>query len=78
VLDMFKKYKVTAAFAGHFHQNLVTKTSFGMEMITTSALSVVLQSNGIPKDFNEPRTRGLRRVNVNKAPGEFDHEFISV
>jgi serine/threonine-protein phosphatase CPPED1 len=78
VLDMFQKYKVTAAFAGHFHQNLVTKTSFGMEMITTSALSVVLQSNGIPKDFNEPKTRGLRRVNVKAQKGKFDHQFISL
>jgi serine/threonine-protein phosphatase CPPED1 len=78
VLDMFQKYHVTAAFAGHFHQNLVTKTSFGMPMITTSALSVVLQSNGIPPDFNEPKTRGLRRVNVKRAPGEFDHEIITI
>jgi serine/threonine-protein phosphatase CPPED1 len=78
VLDMFQKYKVTAAFAGHFHQNLVTRTTFGMEMITTSALSVVLQSTGIPRDFNEPQTRGLRRVNVHSQPGKFDHEFISL
>lgn len=77
VLALFQRYKVNAAFAGHFHQNVVSKTSFGMSMITTSALSVVLRSTGIPADFDEPKTRGMRMVEVSKD-GSFKHHFVSL
>ncbi|KAL7558158.1 hypothetical protein ACA910_016213 [Epithemia clementina (nom. ined.)] len=76
VLALFAKYKVTAALAGHFHQNLVSKTSFGMHMIVTSSLSMVLQSTGIPKEFHEPRTRGIRIFDVNGD--KFAHQFITI
>jgi len=38
VLAAAKKARVRAAFAGHWHQNAVLKTSFGMEMVITSAV----------------------------------------
>jgi hypothetical protein len=41
VMDLFEECKVSAAFSGHFHQNFVSKASFGMEMMTTSSLSMV-------------------------------------
>ena len=76
VLALLETYNVTAAFAGHFHQNLVTYTSFGMPMITTSALSEVFQSTGVPADFDEPKNeRGMRLVTV-QGPGKFQHEFL--
>ena len=78
VMDLFAKYNVVAAFAGHFHQNMVSTTRFGMQMIVTGPLSVVLQSTGIPKDFDEPNTRGLRIVNVNGDNKTFDHKFVSI
>lgn len=77
VLALFEEYGVNAAFAGHFHQNMVSKTSFGMSMIVTSALSVLLQSTGIPEDFDEPKTRGMRIVDV-KKDGSFEHQFVSL
>lgn len=77
VLALFQRYGVKAAFAGHFHQNMVSKTSFGMSMITTSALSVLLESTGIPKDFDEPKALGMRIVEVDKE-GSFRHRFVSL
>jgi hypothetical protein len=41
VMDLFEECKVSAAFSGHFHQNFVSKASFGMEMMMTSSLSMV-------------------------------------
>jgi hypothetical protein len=78
VLELFQQYKVTAAFAGHFHQNWTTKTTFGMDMIITSSLSLVFRSTGIPAGFDEPQTRGLRLVQVSSTPGQFMHKFISL
>jgi hypothetical protein len=76
-MKLFKEHKVTAAFAGHFHQNLVAKSSFGMEMIITSSLSCLLESTGRPKDFDEPQTRGIRVVTV-PGDGTFQHQFVSL
>jgi 3',5'-cyclic AMP phosphodiesterase CpdA len=78
VLALFQRYHVTAAFAGHFHQNWTTRASFGMDMIVTSSLSLVFASTGIPATFAEPRTRGMRLVQVSTTPGHFTHEFISL
>jgi hypothetical protein len=79
-LDLFQKYHVSAAFSGHFHQNLIAKTSFGMDVIITGPLSLMLKSSGIPADFHEPQKQGYRRVNVehdtNGGPTSFSHEFI--
>lgn len=78
-MALFEKYKVSAAFAGHFHQNNVSSTSFGMQMIVTSSLSLVLESTGISPDFREAKTRGLRVVNVKSGVNpSFEHTFISV
>ena len=78
VMDLFQQHKVTACFSGHFHQNLVSKTSFGMDMIVTSSLSMVFHSNAIPEDFNEPKdTRGLRIVQA-LADRTFEHKFVSL
>ena len=76
VLDLFREYNVSAAFAGHFHQNLVSRTSSGMYMIVTSSLSLVFESSGIPSTFNEPRTRGVRLVSVEE--NSFQHKFVSL
>ncbi|KAL7512935.1 hypothetical protein ACHAXN_011863 [Cyclotella atomus] len=45
-LELFEKYNVDACFSGHFHQNLVSKTRWGMDMIITGPLSVVFDSTG--------------------------------
>lgn len=62
-LELFRNYQVTAAFAGHFHQNVVSQTSFGMAMIVTGSLSVVLESSGNTSN-DEPKTQGFRIVHV--------------
>ncbi|KAG7337335.1 metallophosphoesterase [Nitzschia inconspicua] len=78
VMDLFRKYGVTAAFSGHFHQNMVSEASFGMKMIVTSSLSDVMNSTGKPNDLDEPNTRGLRIVTVNDIDGSFQHRFVSL
>jgi hypothetical protein len=78
VMELFRSHNVTACFSGHFHQNLVTESSFGMQMIVTSSLSMVFHSSGIPDDFSEPKDkRGVRIVNV-KSDGTFQHEFVAL
>ena len=78
LLDLFAKHCVAACFAGHFHQNLARTTSFGMEMITTGPLSLVLPSNNNPSE--EPMALGFRLVHVqqDEATGMcvFGHSFI--
>ena len=80
-LELFAKYKVTACFAGHFHQNVVTTTSFGMQHIISGPLSLVLPSSG-NKYQEEPADRGLRIVTVEAdqdgGTGTFRHEYISL
>jgi len=90
VMELFRKYDVAASFAGHFHQNLVSETSFGMKMIITGPLSAILKSTGKMKrkaevdkvdvtkvSIDEPDTQGLRLVEVSED-GSFRHEFISI
>jgi 3',5'-cyclic AMP phosphodiesterase CpdA len=89
VMELFRQHKVSAAFSGHFHQNLVSKSSFGMDMIVTSSLSLVFHSTGKPAGFDEPNTRGIRVVTVpgsdagasddnDSGPETFQHKFISL
>jgi hypothetical protein len=87
VMELFRQHKVSAAFSGHFHQNLVSKSSFGMDMIVTSSLSMVFESTGKPAELDEPNTRGMRVVTVqgndtsddnDSGPGTFHHKFISL
>ena len=83
-MKLFQQFNVTACFSGHFHQNLISKTSFGMDMIITGPLSVILQSDGIPSkrsssssDVDEPNARGIRLVEVNgDGDGSFTHQFL--
>ena len=74
-MRLFKKYGVSACFSGHFHQNLVSKSSFGMYMIITAPLSMVFESTGKPKEQSELELngRGVRMVEVFK--GGFTHRF---
>jgi len=78
-LDLFEKYRVSACFAGHFHQNLVSKTEFGTEMIITGPLSLVLPSSG-NKSCDEPFSLGFRLVSIgnneNGIKPSFTHQFI--
>lgn len=62
-LDLFHKYKVSACFSGHFHQNLISKSSQGMDMIVTAPLSMVFDSTG-KSGQKEVNTRGIRVVTV--------------
>lgn len=78
VLELFRTYNVKACFSGHFHQNLVSKSSFGMDMIITSSLSLVFDSDGKPKDFDEPNTRGFRVVQVGAKGDPIAHQFVSL
>ena len=67
VLDMCRKYKVDACFAGHYHQNLMGITSWGMPMITTGPLCNWILSNtakdmGDVQNFTE--SAGVRVVTI--------------
>lgn len=75
-LDLFKKYGVNAVFSGHFHQNVISKSSWGMDHIITAPLSVVFESSGKPKQ-SEANGRGIRVVDVNlhsMSSGESFHD----
>lgn len=72
-LDLFKKHNVRAAFSGHFHQNLCSKTSWGMDMIVTGPLSMLLISDGKPQAC-DPDDIGFRIVDVGKD--DFTHKFV--
>jgi len=78
-LDLFRQYNVTACFCGHFHQNVVKKTSWGMDMIVTGPISMTLESTS-NKDSTETG-RGIRIVDVtldgerNVGGGYFSHRF---
>jgi len=71
-LDLFKKYHVSASFSGHFHQNVVSKTDWGMDMIITGPLSVTLESDGKPEQ-KDKNGNGIRIVEV-QGKG-FEHYF---
>lgn len=76
LLDLFRQYNVKATFAGHFHQNMISNTDYGMEMIITGSLSMVLQSTGNAQYHTEPKTVGYRVVNV--TSNQFQHKFLSL
>lgn len=60
-MELFRKYNVAACFSGHFHQNLVSKTRWGMDMIITGPLSVVFDSTG-KKQQEEGLSRPRRKM----------------
>merc|ERR1719203_148206 len=72
---LFKKYDVTACFSGHFHQNVVAKSSWGMPMIVTGPLSMNLTSD-IANELSNGETNGIgmRVVDVGER-GEFTHRW---
>jgi len=85
-MDLFRQYQVSACFSGHFHQNLVSKSSFGMDMIITGPLSMVFDSSGKPFQL-EPNGRGIRVVEVSVdldkknrtiGSGSFTHHFEAI
>lgn len=63
-LELFRQYNVKACFSGHFHQNLVSKTRWGMDMIITAPLSVVFESTG------------KQRTKANKLMYEEHQDFL--
>mmetsp|Transcript_24755 Transcript_24755/g.35990 ORF Transcript_24755/g.35990 Transcript_24755/m.35990 type:complete len:156 (+) Transcript_24755:1399-1866(+) len=73
---LFRKYNVTACFSGHFHQNVVAKSSWGMDMIVTGALSMTL-SSGMASELSNGEINGIgmRTVDVGEA-GEFTHKWF--
>jgi hypothetical protein len=68
VMELFRKYNVAASFAGHFHQNLVSETSFGMKMIITGPLSAMLESSG---------KKGRKAEIDDKTTADSDSDFDS-
>jgi len=77
-MELFREYGVSASFSGHFHQNMVSKSSFGMDMIITSSLSTVFDSTGKPKSFisTDPNCRGIRLVDVQSKSCKYQHRFL--
>lgn len=73
-LVLFKEYGVTACFSGHFHQNVVAKASWGMDMIVTGPLSMLLTSTIHESLSLEPHTVGMRIVDVDE--NGFRHKFV--
>eukprot|EP00584_Thalassiosira_punctigera_P008731 CAMPEP_0172541216 /NCGR_PEP_ID=MMETSP1067-20121228/12052_1 /TAXON_ID=265564 ORGANISM="Thalassiosira punctigera, Strain Tpunct2005C2" /NCGR_SAMPLE_ID=MMETSP1067 /ASSEMBLY_ACC=CAM_ASM_000444 /LENGTH=667 /DNA_ID=CAMNT_0013327205 /DNA_START=245 /DNA_END=2248 /DNA_ORIENTATION=+ len=75
-MALFKKYDVTACFSGHFHQNVVAQTSWGMPMIVTGPLSMTLNSEiGHELAKGETNGIGMRVVDVGER-GEFTHKWM--
>lgn len=74
-MALFRKYGVTACFSGHFHQNVVSKTSWGMPMIVTGPLSMNLESDILDElSGGEAHGIGMRIIDVGER-GEFTHKW---
>ncbi|KAL9186060.1 hypothetical protein ACHAXT_005298 [Thalassiosira profunda] len=75
-MKLFKQYEVTACFSGHFHQNVVAKTSWGMDMIVTGPLSMNLNSE-ISEELANGETNGIgmRVVDVGEK-AQFTHKWM--
>jgi hypothetical protein len=70
VLKLCKEFKVNACFAGHFHQNLISHTSWGMPMIVTGGIcNYNLESSAKDLSHAENLTEGagVRIVEVSSA-----------
>jgi serine/threonine-protein phosphatase CPPED1 len=82
VMRMCREYKVTACFAGHYHQNLITRSSWGMPLIVTGAIcNFNMQST--MKDLAIPehsiQDAGVRVVTVDKTlPEGFSHQYCVI
>jgi hypothetical protein len=75
-LDLFRQYNVDACFSGHFHQNLVSKTRWGMDMIVTAPLSVVFESTGkkLQHALHDRRRVGRKMTFESEEAMLFDEE----
>lgn len=80
VLSLCREYGVDACFSGHYHQNLVSKTSWGMPMIVTGPIcNILLRSDA--KDASNPdnvtSSAGVRVVIVDEGVSEagFSHRY---
>lgn len=83
VLSLCKKYNVDACFSGHYHQNLVVKSSWGMPMIVTGAICNILLSSDA-KDLSNPDNvtpaAGVRVVVVDDSASSagFTHTYETI
>jgi hypothetical protein len=82
VLELCRQYKVDACFAGHYHQNLVNSTSWGMPMVTTAGICG-WQIESSEKDLSLPCNLtpgpGVRVVRVDDTlEGGFMHCYECV
>jgi serine/threonine-protein phosphatase CPPED1 len=78
LMQMFKDYGVTACFAGHYHQNLISRSTWGMPMIVTGPLcNWLLESNAkdIERKENITEAAGLRIVHVDESADGFSHTY---
>lgn len=75
VMELCHKYNVTACFAGHYHQNLITYSSWGMPMIVTGGICN-WNTQSTDKDAtiteNTITGAGVRVVIVDK---QYEHGF---
>ena len=76
-LDLFRKYSVTACFSGHFHQNLLSKTTWGMDMIITAPLSVVFESSG-KEDYQEKKMEAMIEMEKHRRRRKMTYESEKV
>jgi serine/threonine-protein phosphatase CPPED1 len=82
VMSLCQEYRVTACFAGHYHQNLLAQSSWGMPMIITAAIcNFNLQSTA--KDLTVPEhsvlQAGVRIVTVDDTtPEGFHHRYCPI
>lgn len=79
VMDLCKKYQVDGCFCGHYHQNNMAQTSWGMPVITTAAIcNWMLESTGkdMGDEDNETPGAGVRIVEVNdQSEKGFSHRY---
>jgi hypothetical protein len=81
-MELCEKYSVNACFAGHYHQNLVGETRFGMKMITTASICPWLIES-TAKDLSNPMNAtpgaGIRVVRVDDTvPDGLSHSYVVI
>jgi serine/threonine-protein phosphatase CPPED1 len=82
VMELCRRYGVSGCFAGHYHQNLVSRASWGMPMIVTAGLcGWGIESTGKDraKEENQNPGPGVRVVDVSDSlPDGFTHRYEPV
>jgi serine/threonine-protein phosphatase CPPED1 len=79
VMDLCRMYNVDACFAGHYHQNLIARSSWGMPMIVTGAIcnwniTSTAKDSSIPE--NGIVGAGVRVVTIDDStPSGFTHAY---